>query len=66
MNEEQRTHRQQLASKAFALIWDKYEKGALEHKTILNKDFSAEQLLDFAIEEAIDQITYLLTLKEKI
>jgi hypothetical protein len=43
----------------------KFEKGAEEHKTLLHKDFSKEQLLDFAIEEVLDLASYLYTLRSK-
>lgn len=48
------------------LISDKYVKGAKEHDSVLSEDYTKEQVLDMAIEEAIDQITYLLTLKEML
>jgi len=42
----------------------KYSSGFLEHGGLLS-DLSTEELLDNAIDEAIDQVTYLLTLKNK-
>ncbi len=48
----------------FAEITDpKFRKGAEEHDTDLEEQ-PASLLLDFAIEEAIDQVVYLLTLKQ--
>lgn len=43
----------------------KYRKGAEKHGSNL-LDMSAEQLLDEAIAEALDQYTYLVTLKTKL
>lgn len=43
----------------------KFEKGAKEHGTLLH-ELSPEWLLDQAIDEALDQVTYLLTLKERL
>ena len=48
------------------LISDKYIKGAAEHQSTLSEDYTATEVLDMAIEEAVDQMTYLLTLKEMI
>ena len=47
------------------LVDTKYRKGNKEHGGNL-QDLSEVQLLDAAIDEAIDQVTYLLTLREKI
>lgn len=47
------------------LVDDKYRKGQSEHGGNLF-DLSPLQLIDSAIEEAIDQFVYLVTLKEKI
>jgi hypothetical protein len=47
------------------LVDTKYRKGNKEHGGNL-QDLSDVQLLDAAIDEAIDQVTYLLTLREKI
>ena len=47
------------------LIELKYRKGDKEHKGDL-MNFSASDLLDNTIEEAIDQLVYLLTLKAKV
>lgn len=66
MTEEQEHHRLRIVDMAAQLIFDKYEVGATEHKTDLKNDHTIEQLLDFAIEEAVDQIVYLLTIKEKL
>ena len=65
MTPEQIAHRAYIVKEAAFLINEKYAKGAAEHKTNLKEDTSIAQLLDFAIEEAVDQIVYLLTLKQK-
>ena len=66
MNSDQTAHLNNVLERASRLIEDKYIKGAAEHQTTLNKDHSVLQLLEFAIEEAVDQITYLLTLEEQL
>jgi len=64
MNEDQVKHLKSILSNTERLLSDKYIKGVIEHKTTLNKDYTALELLNCAIDEAIDQVTYLLTLKE--
>lgn len=50
----------------FAILVDKkYRKGQEEHGGDLF-DINVGQLIDYAIDEAIDQVVYLLTLKAKI
>ena len=66
MNKTQTAHLQGILRQAERLISDKYIKGAAEHQSTLSEDYTAEQLLDMAIEEATDQMVYLLTLKEKM
>lgn len=66
MNKDQREHLAHLMSWLTPTVADKYTKGAIEHKTILHEDYSAKQLVDMAIEEAIDQIVYLYTLRSKL
>lgn len=46
------------------LLWNKYIKGAKEHGGLLS-DQPTTWILDQAIEEAIDQVVYLLTLKQQ-
>lgn len=48
-----------------SLVDDKYRKGVAEHGGNL-WDNPSESLLDMAIDEAIDQVVYLLTLKAKL
>ena len=66
MTEEQNNHLGSSITELIPAPTDKYQKGAEEHKTILHKDYSAKQLVDMAIEEAIDQIVYLYTLRSKL
>jgi len=66
MNSKQIEHLGYILDQTQDLISNKYEKGAAEHKTILSEDYDKHQLIDMAIEEAVDQITYLLTLKGKL
>lgn len=66
MTAEQLAHRASIVKEAAFLINEKYAKGAIEHQTNLKEDTSVGQLLDFAIEEAVDQMVYLLTLKQKM
>ena len=47
-----------------SLVDAKYRKGQAEHGGDLFKKTKLE-LIDFTIDEAIDQVVYLLTLKDK-
>jgi len=62
MTEEQQKHAGKIAAQAYNLINKKYEKGAIEHKSNI---WERDDLLDMAIEEAVDMVVYLLTLKEQ-
>jgi hypothetical protein len=66
MNKIQLEHLAHILDETQDLISNKYVKGAAEHKSILSEDYNAVELCDMAIEEAIDQITYLLTLRSKL
>lgn len=66
LTKQQMAHRAAITEEATQLIWDKYTAGAMEHQTNLREDSTVGQLLDWAIEEAIDQVVYLLTLKSKM
>jgi len=66
MNSVQVAHLNSILETTRELLTAKYAKGAAEHKTILSEDYTALEICDFAIEEAIDKITYLLTLREKL
>jgi hypothetical protein len=62
MNDAQETHLRAVKCAFVELADKKYRKGAEEHgdKLLTN---SPLELLDMAIDEAIDQVIYLLTLK---
>ena len=64
MNPDQRAHLHKVLKESNDLIANKYIKGVEEHQTTLNKDHSIHELVDFAIEEAVDQMVFLLTIKE--
>lgn len=66
MNKQQTAHLNRILEQSRELITDKYAKGTVEHKSLLSEDYSVEEVLNFAIEEAVDQMTYLLTLKEML
>ena len=61
-NREQREHAIHLADEAGRLILTKYKRGQEEHGGNL---WEKENLLDSTIEEAVDLVIYLLTLKEQ-
>jgi hypothetical protein len=63
MTPEQHRHVHKLMAKTSLLMEKKYTAGALEHGgNIWN--LSPETLLDNAIDEAVDQVVYLLTQKQ--
>lgn len=65
MTSEQMAHAFRIAGDFSRLMHDKYEKGAKEHGgNIWDKD--SDWLLDQAIDEAIDQVVYLITLKRDV
>lgn len=66
MNNNQHEHLDEILDWLVPALSNKYVKGAKEHKSQLNKDYSASQLIDMALEEAIDQVVYLYTLRRKI
>lgn len=47
------------------LMLKKYEKGVQEHGGHL-KEYSEKELVEFALDEAIDQVVYLITLRDKL
>ena len=63
MDPQSEDHLQRIQGSALKLINDKYRKGAAEHGGHL---WEKENLIDEAINEAIDQVVYLLTLKEQM
>jgi hypothetical protein len=69
MNADQEAHLARLKREFGDLLEAKYRHGAEEHA----QEYGGEllrvpllKLLDHAIEEAIDQVAYLLSLKEKL
>lgn len=65
MSDEQEQHLEDIQDDFCDLVEHKYRAGQKEHGGFLG-DLPAEQLLDNAIDEAIDQVVYLLTLKQKL
>ena len=65
MTSKQEEHLLALKREFITLVDKKYREGQKEHGGNL-EDKSSEELLDCAINEAIDQVVYLLTLKNKI
>lgn len=65
MTTEQNEHANKIAESTRRKLLFKYAKGAAEHGGNLWEN-SATWLIDQAIDEAIDQIVYLTTLKEAI
>lgn len=62
---EHLVHMEEISQGFTKLLVPKYTKGVGEHGGHI-KELSKEELIDNAIEEAVDQVVYLLTLKEKI
>jgi len=65
MTDDQKAHAAQLGDEAERRLLLKYAKGAAEHGGNI-WELSPAVLLDEAINEAIDQVVYLLTLKEQL
>lgn len=62
LTEDHIEHMTRISERFSELMGEKYMKGVEEHGgNLWNKD----GLLDMAIEEAIDMVVYLLTLKEQ-
>lgn len=62
MTPDQEEHLEFIQDEFADLVEDKYRKGQKEHGGNL---WEKEGLLDMAIDEAIDQVVYLLTLKQQ-
>ena len=60
---EPTTHALTIASRAHEMIFDKYMRGQAEHGGLL---WRKTGIIDMAIEEAVDQVIYLLTLRDQI
>jgi hypothetical protein len=65
MNQAQESHLARVKEEFVALVDAKYRAGAVEHRGELLA-LPHPVILDLAIEEAIDQVVYLLSLKELI
>lgn len=65
LSEAQKQHMLSLTEEIHGLFIRKYMKGAEEHNSNL-WELSNEKLLNEAINEAIDQLAYLLTLKQNL
>lgn len=65
MTPKQEAHLEFLKRAFSSLVDPKYRKGVKEHGGNLWQ-MGNEKLLDCAIEEAIDQVVYLLTLKTQL
>ena len=64
MKQEHYEHLDKLIAEFSILASTKYQQGVKEHGGHL-RNMSVNDLLDNAVDEAIDQVGYLLTLKEK-
>lgn len=65
MTAPQEDHLSRLKTEFTALVDAKYRKGQKEHGGDLYQK-QTHYLLDMAIDEAIDQVVYLLTLREQL
>lgn len=65
MTKKQQQHANDIAFQFAYLMAGKYQRGAKEHGGNL-WEATPDWLLDQAIDEAIDQVVYLLTLKETL
>lgn len=65
MNKEQKDHLRKLKLETNIRLIQKYTNGQKEHGGNL-WDMSELELLDNSIDEAIDQVVYLLTLRDKL
>lgn len=65
MTPKQEDHLDSIINDFVDRVSPKYEKGAIEHGGNLWQ-LSKSELLDCAIDEAIDQVVYLLTLRSKL
>ena len=65
MTERQLLHLIALKEDSALLIDEKYRKGAAEHGDDL-LDKTPIELVNFALDEAIDQVVYLMTLRDAL
>jgi len=64
MDKQQEEHLQHIKNEFHELCDIKYRKGVKEHGGKL-EDYTVIELLDMAIDEAIDQVVYLVTARDK-
>jgi len=65
MTKEQEAHLQSIKDEFNRLVDPKYRKGQEEHGgDLFDKDI--KNLIEAALEEAIDQVVYLLTIKQQL
>lgn len=65
LTEPQAHHVEEIGKEFCHAMADKYAKGQAEHGGNL-WDLSLGKLVDCAIEEAIDQVVYLMTIRQKL
>lgn len=65
MTDEQEEHLEDIQDEFFDLVDPKYRAGAAEHQGNI-WELTELELIDNAIDEAIDQFVYLYTLKQRI
>lgn len=65
MTSRQWEHLRRIQNEFAARLGEKYVRGAGEHQDDL-QDLTELQILEEAIGEAVDQVVYLLTLREKL
>lgn len=65
LTEEQETHIREIVRWFATTMPPKYTKGAVEHGGDI-RDLTPIVLVENALEEALDNIVYLLTLREKL
>lgn len=66
MSEESERHLNEILRAASAWIEKKYRDGNAEHGGGNLTDIPVEQLIDEAINEAVDQMVFLLTIRKKL
>lgn len=65
LTKEQEMHLATVVEYATEALIAKYSAGAVEHQGLIT-DLSVDQLLQESINEAIDQVVYLVTLRQKL
>jgi hypothetical protein len=65
MTPMQEDHLDAVKAEFVTRVDEKYKKGVNEHGGNL-WEYTIEELIDMALDEAIDQFTYLITIKQKL